>query len=150
VGKTRRRLCRRNDECDPTLEEAALGVGGGELGGLPTVWQSIRGAARAAEQVGASGVEEVVLLQLRVEVEGVEEGEASIRTLGILHGDRSVEVDDGRRGHLAEAGVEGGDTGEVRGRSRRGGRVPGVEMGGQPGQKSTRRQGVKRCRWSSE
>ncbi len=59
-------------------------------------------------------MEEVVLPQLRVEVEGVEEGEASIRALGKGHGDRSVEVDDGRRGHLAEVGVEGGDVGEVR------------------------------------
>lgn len=74
-------------------------------------------------------MQEVVLSQLRVEVEGVDECEASMRALGKGHGDRSVEVDDGRRGHLAEVGVEGGDAGEVRRRGRRGRRVPGGNLG---------------------
>lgn len=118
----------------PALEEAALRVGGGELEGPPVVRESIRWAAGAAEQVGAGGVREVVLPQLRVEVEGVEEGEASIRALGKGHGDRSVEVDDGRRGDLAEVGVEGDGAGGVRRRGRRDGRVldggPGLQQGG--------------------
>lgn len=50
---------------------------------------------------------------MRVEVEGVDECEASIWALRKGHGDRAVEVDDGRRGHLAEVGVEGGDAGKV-------------------------------------
>lgn len=90
---------------------------------------STRRTASAAEQVGAGGVQEVALPQLRVEVEDVEEGEASIRALGEGHGDRSVEVDDGRRRHPAEVGVEGGDAGEVRRRGRRGGRVLGGDLG---------------------
>ena len=112
----------RSELIDTKLEEAALGVGGGKLEGAAVVRESIRWPAEAAEQVGAGGVQEVILPQLRVEGEGVEEGEASIRTLGKGHGYRSVEIDDGRRGHLAEVGVEGGDAGEV---GRLGGRVPG-------------------------
>ena len=77
------------------MEVAALGAGGGELEGSAVVRQGIRGAACAAEQVCAGGVQDVVLPQVRVEGEGVEEGEASIRALGKGHGDRSVEVDDG-------------------------------------------------------
>jgi len=50
----------------------------------------------------------VGLPQLRVEVEGVEEGEASIRALGKGRDDSSVEFDDGCRGHPAEVGAEGG------------------------------------------
>ena len=95
------------------MEKAALGVGGGELEGPPMVRQGILGAARAAQQVGAGGVQQVVLPQVRVEVEGVDEGEASIRALGKGHGDRAVEVDNGRRSDLAEVGVEGGDAGKV-------------------------------------
>ncbi|MER3388558.1 MAG: hypothetical protein RJQ01_00865 [Microcella sp.] len=71
--------------------------------------ESIRRPNKPAQQVGASGVLEATLPQGRVEVEGVDEGEASIRALGKGHGDRSVEVDDGRRGLPTEAGVEGGD-----------------------------------------
>jgi hypothetical protein len=56
-------------------------------------------------------VQEVVLAQLRVEGEGVEEGEASIRTLRKCHGDRSVEVEYWRRSHPAGVGVEGRDAG---------------------------------------
>jgi len=58
-------------------------------------------------------VQEVVFPQLRAEVESVEEGEASIRALGKGDRDRSVEIDDGRRSHPSEVGVEGGDAGEV-------------------------------------
>lgn len=82
-----------------------------------------------AEQVCAGGAQEVVLPQVRVEVEGVDEGEASIRALGKGHADLSVEVDDRRRGHLAEVGVEGGGTGEVRRRSCLGGGVLGGDLG---------------------
>jgi hypothetical protein len=77
------------------------------------VRESIRGAAEAAQQVGAGGVEQVALPQVGVGVKGVEEGGASSRALGKGRDDRSVEVDDGRRGHRAEADVEGGDAGEV-------------------------------------
>ncbi len=76
------------------LEEAALGVGGGELEGSAVVGQSIRWPAEAAEEVGARGVQQVVLPQLRVEVEGVEQGEARIWALGERDRDRAVEVDD--------------------------------------------------------
>jgi len=51
------------------LGEAPLGVGGRDLEGPPIVRQSIRRAAEAAQQVGAGGVQEVVLPQLRVEVD---------------------------------------------------------------------------------
>jgi len=58
-----------------------LGSEGAELERSAVVRQSIRGAAEATEQVGAGGLQEVVVPQAGVEVEGVEEGEASVRAL---------------------------------------------------------------------
>lgn len=75
------------------LEEAALRVGRGELEGSALVRRSIRWPAEAAEEVGALGVQQVVLAQVRVEVEGVEEGEARIRGLGVGDRDRVIEVE---------------------------------------------------------
>lgn len=89
-GSTRRERSRIGQAA---LDERELGVGGGNVERSAVVRESIRRAAGAAEQVGAGGVQEVALPQVRVEVEGVEEGEASIRAIGEGDGDRSVEVD---------------------------------------------------------
>jgi hypothetical protein len=99
---------------------ATLRVEGGELEGSAVVRQSIRRPAEAAEEVGARDVQQVVLPEVRVEVEGVEEGEARIRALRERDRDRAVEVDDRCRRHPAEVLVESHDAGEVGGGGGRG------------------------------
>jgi len=107
-------LCERRQLVYAPLEEAALGVGGRKREGSATVKQNIPEPA-AAKEVGVGGVKELVIREARVDVEGGEQGEASIRpsesTTPIA---RSLKVADGRRGDLTDAGAEDGDAREVR------------------------------------
>jgi hypothetical protein len=87
------------------LQEAALGLGVRELERAFVLRARFVAAAEAAEQVGARGVEVLVV----GEVEPVDQGKPCFASVGLGYGDRAVQLHDGRACQPDELPVQGGD-----------------------------------------
>ena len=77
--------------CEPPLEEAALRLRGRELDCPPIGGARLAGASKAAEELGAGGVQVLVV----VEREAVDDPERRLRAVDLGDRDGAVELDDG-------------------------------------------------------
>src|SRR3954452_20875079 len=87
-------------------EEVALEIGRRKLERAPVRRVGLAAAAEASQEVGARGVEEVVVVEA---LDRIDELEALLEAVGERHRDGAVQLDDGRASEVEEPRVEEGD-----------------------------------------